>query len=89
MSGITARALEEQIFDKEEIRVVIRDAGTSSFSDYPYSNRASVNTSLSDWKEKRLRPIIGDLEAVIINGEGLIPHGLTSIEKVRKSYVTK
>jgi len=35
----------------------------------------------------RLKPIIGEDEATIIDGNGNTPHGRTNIETVRNSYI--
>jgi len=87
MSKITAKELEQQVFDKEEIRIVIRVPKDTRFDEYKYDRKAAVNTSITDWMNTRLKPLIGDSEAEVIDGSGRNPHGRTLIEKVRDSYV--
>lgn len=89
MSKVNTRELEQQIFDKEEIRVVIRSPKNTMFEEYNYDRKAAVTTSISDWLSTRLKPIIGASEAEVIDGHGNIPHGRTQIENVRNSYVEK
>lgn len=86
---ISARELEQQILDKDEIRVVIRAPKDEKFDKYEFSRRASGNSSVNDWKENRIKPLIGDREVEIIDGNGGTPHGKTKIEKIRNSYVEK
>ena len=79
----------KQIYEKEEIKVVIRTIkGKTLDNGYDYERKSAVNTSASTWIEKRLRPIIGDCEVDIIDGRGQNPHGRTTLENIRKSYNT-
>jgi hypothetical protein len=87
MNYISATELERQIFELEEIRVVIRSNKATQYSNYNYSRKAASNTSITDWHLTRLKPIIGEDEATIIDGNGNIPHGRTNIETVRNSYI--
>lgn len=90
MSKISATDLERQIFEKEEIRVVIRSPKNTLFDEYTFERKAAVNTSITDWYNTRLKPILGDkYDAEIIDGSGTNPHGRTGIEKVRNSYTEK
>lgn len=88
MSKISAAELERQIFELEEIRVVIRgQKSEQKYEFYNYARKASNNTSVSDWYSTRLKPIIRTDDATIIDGSGNIPHGRTNIETVRNSYI--
>ena len=90
MNNVSATDLERQIFEKEEIRVVIRASKNEEFAPYPYERKAASNMSITDWYNTRLKPILGDnYDADIISGYGTSPHGRTQIEKVRNSYAEK
>lgn len=90
ISKISATDLERQIFEKEEIRVVIRVRKNEEFEEYAYDRKAASNTSMTDWYNNRLKPILGDkYDADIIDGYGNNPHGRTKFEKVRNSYAEK
>ena len=89
MSKVSATDLERQIFEKEEIKIVIRAPKNTSFNEYSYDRKAATNTSITDWYNTRLKPIIGDYDADIIDGFGTNPHGRTKIENVRNSYLKK
>ena len=90
MAKISTTDLERQIFEKEEIRVVIRAPKNAEFDPYTYDRKAASNTSITDWCNNRLKPILGDeYDADIIDGYGNNPHGRTKIEKVRNSYADK
>ena len=87
MAKVSASDLERQIYEKEEIKVVLRCKKSCAFDSYDYKRKAASNTSIKDWAETRLCPIIGeDTEYEIINGAGQSPHGRTNIETVRNSY---
>ena len=85
--SISISELESQIFDKEEVRVIIRANKDQTVERYPYSRKASVTTSVTDLIENRIKPLVGNAEVVVVNGEGLHPHGRTKVETVRNSYV--
>lgn len=89
MSKVSATELERQIFEKEEVRVVIRAPRDTQFDEYNYDRKASVTTSINDLYNTRLKPLLGQLDADIIDGYGTNPHGRTGIEKVRNSYAEK
>ena len=90
MAKISATDLERQIFEKEEIKVVIRAKKNTEFDEYNFDRKASVNTSITDWYNTRLKPILGEnYDADIIDGFGNNPHGRTKIENVRNSYAKK
>lgn len=90
MAKISATDLERQIFEKEEIKVVIRASKDTKFDEYDFERKSSVNTSITDWYNTRLKPILGDeYDADIIDGYGTNPHGRTKIENVRNSYAKK
>lgn len=90
MTKVSATELERQIFEKEEIKLVIRAPRNTMFEDYDYERKSSVNTSITEWYNNRLKPILGsDYDADVIDGFGTNPHGRTGIEKVRNSYAEK
>lgn len=90
MAKVSATDLERQIFEKEEIRVVIRAPRNASFDEYSYERKAAANTSITDWYNTRLKPILGEgCDADVIDGYGTNPHGRTGIERVRNSYAEK
>ncbi len=89
MSKVTATDLERQIFELEEIRVVIRSNKNTEYSPYNYSRKAATNTSITEWYNTRLKPLLGGNEADIVDGNGNNPHGRTNIETVRNSYIRK
>lgn len=88
MSKITASELEKKIYELEEVRVIIRANKNMEFEDYDYSRKAASNTSISEWLNTRVRPLLDeDVQVDVIDGSGNNPHGRTNIENVRISYV--
>lgn len=88
MTGFSATDIEQAVYNIEEIRVVIRAPQSHMFQQgYNYCRKAAATTSIKDWMEKRLIPILDGQQAVVIDGNGQIPHGRTKIETVRQSYV--
>lgn len=83
---VSVSDLEQKIFELEEVRVVIRQKKDGQVPNYNYKRKASATTSITDLIETRIKPIIGDADVVVINGQGLQPHGRTKVETVRNSY---
>lgn len=83
---VTASELEEQIFDKEGVRMVIRAGKDTRFLPYNYERKASATMSKNNWYMSRVKPILGDCEGEIIDGTGDVPHGRTQMKKIRESY---
>ena len=82
----TVRELEEKIFDLEEVVVKIRAPLNAEVNDYGYERKASASTSLTDWLENRVRPLVKDYEIAIIGGNYTTPHGRTKLGTLRESY---
>lgn len=83
---ITATELERQVMELEEIKIVVRCARNDLVDPYPYSRKSATTTSLTEWYQQRLKPLIAEYDADIIDGSGVTPHGRTQIEKIRSSY---
>ena len=85
MSKVSASELERQIFEKEEIKVVIRAPRSQMFNSYDFQRKSASNTSISEWLETRIKPLLEDSEIEIIKGDGSSPHGLNKQKHSLKS----
>jgi len=83
---VTASELEEQILDKEGVRIVIRAGKDERFDPYDYKKKASATMSKTNWYMSRVKPLIGDNEAEVVDGTGATPHGKMQMQKIRDSY---
>jgi hypothetical protein len=83
---MTPWEIEQAVFDLEEVRIVIRAPATERLGDYPFARKAASNTSVTEWLQQRVMPILGDNAVVVIDGSGRIPHGRTKMETLRASY---
>lgn len=86
MAKITVRALEEKIFELEEIVVTVRAPSGVMVDDYEFERKAAGTSSVSDWLEGRVKPLLGGHEVVVINGDYTTPHGRTKLNTLRGSY---
>jgi hypothetical protein len=83
----TVRDFEKKILELEEIVIVVRASPNDEIDDYPYERMAAGNTSISNWIEQRIRPVLGSRDFVIINGEhNTAPHGRTKLSTLRDGY---
>jgi hypothetical protein len=78
--------IEQAVFDLEEVRIVIRAPLKEDLGDFDYDRKAAGNTSISDWLEQRIKPLINGHSVVVIDGTGALPHGRTRMEKLRETY---
>ena len=89
MSGtpkITIAALEKQVMEKEGIRIVARAPKDMEVDPYPFQRRATGNTSIAALKRNRLDKALNNIPYEIVGGNGVNPHGKTSLDSMRESY---
>ena len=77
---------EKEVLRLEEIVIRIRALGFENVGDYPYQRRASGGTSVTEWLNTRIYPILGEHEVCIIDGNWQHPHGRTKLDTLRDSY---
>lgn len=89
-SAVRVIDLEEKLYHFEKIRVVVRAPRNTEVGDYTYERMASGKTTVKNWIENRLRPILGDLEFEVVPGSNPIQHMVASphmtLESLRSSY---
>ena len=87
--------VEKRIWDLEEFDVRIlhldgRDVrgDREDLPNYSRYERAAKNEmTVSEWKEKRFKPIYPGFEVEVLDGHGNPVHGATKLGTVRDSYV--
>jgi hypothetical protein len=78
---------EQQVFAKEQIRIVIRVPSETSVKKFNYDRAAKGNTTVNDWLQTRIYPLTGDHEVMVVNGRGeTYPHGSTHMSTLRATY---
>ncbi len=83
---MTPGDIEQAVFELEEVRIVIRAAPNTVLDDYNFVRKAADNSSLNEWLEQRIRPIIRGNSVVVVDGSGNVPHGRTKMATLRASY---
>jgi glutamate 5-kinase len=83
---MTPVEIEEEVFATEGVRVVIRANRRTQLGDYQYDRMAANNSTIKEWLDRRVIPIIEGNEVVVINGEGVRPNGQMSLARLRASY---
>lgn len=86
MGQITVRALEEKILEIEEIVVCIRAPSSAMVDDYVYERKAAGTSSVTDWLDGRIKPLLNGKEVIVINGDYTPPHGRTKLSTLRSGY---
>jgi len=80
--------LEDEVYNLDEIRIVIRASRKLEIGDYQYERKAADNTSITEWLEQRIYPLLGSerVRVEVIDGYGGLPHGRTKLGSVRATY---
>lgn len=78
--------LEAAVFDLEEVRIVIRASARTEVGNFEYARKAANNSSITEWLQQRIVPLLNGYEVTVINGHGEIPHGRTRMERLRETY---
>ncbi|NLZ06033.1 MAG: hypothetical protein GXY19_12750 [Phycisphaerae bacterium] len=83
---ITVQELEKQVWKQDKVRIVIRDRVGATVRRYPYARAAREKWSITRFLASRMRPLVGEREMVVINGEGAVANGKMSLKTLRASY---
>lgn len=83
---MTPVEIEEAVLNVEEVRIVIRAPRRTQLGDYEYTRMAAGNSSIKSWLDLRIVPLLNGHEVVVVNGEGITPHGQMSMLRLRRSY---
>lgn len=86
---VSAREFEEQVFDREGVRVIVRCAPDTLVPAYPYARRISEGSTLNDLKENRLAKTLGEgVSFSVVLGDGNSnPHGNMKVSNARGRYL--
>lgn len=83
---ISVAEFEAKVLEKEEVVIKIRAPANTQVIDFGYDRKAAGSTSVTDWLENRIKPLIMNNEIVIIAGDYASPHGRTKLETLRATY---
>ena len=86
MTTISVAEFEEKVFEKEEIVIRIRAAAYEKVADFGYDRKAAGTQTVNDWKRGRIKPLVGEYQIAVIDGDCTRPHGLTKLATIRRSY---
>jgi len=83
---MTVQEFENKVWAQDRIRVVVRAAANKQIGNYTHRNAAQANWRITEFINKRLAPVLKDLEVVVLMGDGEQPHGGTLLSSIRVSY---
>ena len=92
---MTVNTLERTIFEKEEIRVIIRlPKYQETNCSYDYQRKSGDHVSLSSFLDLRIYPLLEKMGlsedyVEVIDGHGNFPHMHTKLGNIRFSYIEK
>lgn len=77
---------ENTIWELEGVRIVVRAPDTAEIDDYKFTRRADKGMNVTAYLRGRIKPSIGPYEAVVVCGDGSLPHSRTNLNRVRETY---
>jgi hypothetical protein len=78
--------LEEAVWERDRVRIVVRAPGATNVGNWNYANAANGALSVTRYLNVRIAPLLGGLEVTLIDGRGHEAHGATHIDTVRATY---
>lgn len=85
-SMVTIADFEDQVWSLEGVRIVVRATQSTMVKRYDYSRKIAASTSVTDWGNGRIKPLLCDLDFYVVDGSGTRPHGRTNMGTIRDSY---
>ncbi len=83
----SATDFEQQVFEKEGVRIILR-TNSEIPKDYGFLRKLSSTATITDLKARLEKSLEGKVPYSIVLGDGnASPHGNTKLESVRNSYV--
>ena len=86
MGKISVAEFEAKVLEKEEIVIKVRAPSGEKVLDYNYDRKAAGNQSITDWLERRIKPLLEGKEVVIIDGDYTTPNGRKKLDRLRSGY---
>ena len=83
---MTVREFEQAVHDTEGIFIRIRAPLEELVDPFTYENRAIDTRNVAWWLNNRIRPLLRNFEASLIDGYFREPHGGTLLRNLRQSY---
>ncbi len=77
---------EENVWQVEGIRIVLRANPDSVVEDYDYKNAADERWRVTELIEKRITTRINGIFTMVLQGNGKEPHGGILLKNIRKGY---
>ena len=82
-------AFEQQVWEVENIRIVVRGHENDEVKAYDLKNAATEHWSTRTFLTKRIEPRVGERKVMVIQGDGEMPHGSVLLRTLRKTYSPK
>lgn len=77
---------EEKVWELDAIRILIRASSDTEVEGYARQKAAQENWRITQFIKSRIQPKIGDLEVIVLQGDGEQPHGSVKLRSIRNSY---
>ena len=85
-SSVSPREFELAVLDREDVRIVVRAPHDKKLKPYHFQRKAADTTSVTEWLEARVLPLVDGYPVEVISGGGVAPHGRTRMSTLRNSY---
>ena len=80
---------EQQVWEVENIRIVVRADENDEVKDYGYKRAAPETWSTREFLENRIEPLVGSKTVVVIRGDGQKSYRSVKLRNLRETYSAK
>jgi hypothetical protein len=80
---------EQQVWEVENIRIVVRADENDEVEDYDFKRSATETWTTNEFLQNRIEPRVGSKKVVVIRGDGQKSHGAVKLRNLRASYSAK
>ena len=84
---VPVAVFESQVEEIEGITIVVRESSSTMVDSYKYKRQCPNDNTVLEWLNTRIKPILGDIEVKIIDGEHESPRRSSKrLSTLRDSY---
>ena len=80
---------EQQVWEVENIRIVVRADENDEVKDYNYKRSATETWTTNEFLKNRIEPRVGSKKVVVIRGDGQKTRGGVKLRNLRATYSAK
>lgn len=78
---------EQAVWETDRLRIVVRAGIEEIVPNFDWKYAADLNSRLANYLDNRIASRLGNLDYIVIDGNGRVPNGNTRLATLRQSYL--